>query len=217
MNMDLFKKKLVKYATGLELILAFFIVVAIAIGLITIVKYLILIFQSDATETYAVFKKFLAVALLLVIGVELVLMLLSHSTSSILELVLFAIARKMLVYSETMTDLLIGTAAIAIVFLIRKFLMSPKYSLKEGKIISAALPVHAINFDGGFDLPEDKGVTLGGLICNLSDETCTPIEEGAEYKIANVKMSIIKMKDGLIEQVGLTKIKKDTQAHSSNE
>ena len=217
-NMNLIKKKLVKYATGLELILALCIVLAIAIGLITIIRYLFLIFQTDVSETYFIMKKFLAVALLLVIGVELVLMLLSHSTSSILELVLFAIARKMLVYSETMMDLLIGTAAIAIIFLTRKFLMSPKYSYeREGNIVSAASPVHAINFDSGLNLPENKGVTLGGLICKLSDETCIPIEEGAEYEVSNVKMKILKIKDGLIEQVSIRNLNDSDQTKSTNE
>lgn len=201
MKLDGIKKNLVKSATILELILAFCVLVAIAIGFITVVQYLIKIFHTNIDDTYNVFKKFLGVVLLLVIGVELVLMLLSHSTSSILELVLFAIARKMLVYSETMTDLIIGTAAIAIVFVIRKYLMSSKYALQEGRVISAASPIHALNFDGNLSIPEDKGVTVGGLICHLSEETCTPVEEGAEYEIGNIRMRVAKMKDGLIEKV----------------
>ncbi|SCY33155.1 transporter associated domain-containing protein [Alkaliphilus peptidifermentans] len=210
------KKKLVKCATGLELLLALCIIIAIGIGLITIVKYLVIIYQTDVTYTYEVFKKFLSVSLLLVIGVELVLMLLSHSTSSILELVLFAIARKMLVYSETPWDLLLGTAAIAIVFLIRKFLMSPKYSFREGRIISAASPVHALNFEGDLDIPEDKGNTVGGLICHLSEETCIPVEEGAEYEIGDITMKILKMKDGLIEQVVLNESKNESKKVKSH-
>ncbi|KAB3535768.1 hypothetical protein F8154_05570 [Alkaliphilus pronyensis] len=208
MYLDGAKKKLVKCASGLELILALCVLLAIVIGLITIVKYLIIIYQTDAAYTYEVFKKFLGFALLLVIGVELVLMLLSHSTSSILELVLFAIARKMLVYSEAPLDLLIGTTAIAIVFFIRKYLMSPKYSFKAGRIISAASPIHALNFEGDLDIPEDKGKTIGGLICHLSEETCTPIEEGAEYRVGNLSMKILKMKDGLIEEVILNDCEK---------
>lgn len=197
------KKRLVKLATGLELVLAFLIVIAIAIGLVTVVKYLGIIFNSDVHDTYNVFKDFLGVALSLVIGVELVLMLMSHSTSSILELVLFAIARKMLVYSQTMMDLLIGTAAILMVFLIRKYLMSSKYALREGRVISAASPIHALNFDGDLHIPEDKGNTIGGLICSLAQENRSPVEEGAEFSIGNVALKILKMKDGVIEQVSI--------------
>lgn len=203
MRTDRFKKGMIKYANILEMIIGLTILLAIALGFITIIRYLIIIFQSDVAKTYEVLKKFLGVALLMIIGIELVLMLLSHSTSSILELVLFAIARKMLVYSETMIELLVGTTAIALVFLIRKYLMSSKYALKEGRTVSAASPVHALNFDGDLNIPEDKGITVGGLICNLAEENCVPIEEGAEYEIGNVKMRIIKMKDGLIEQVAL--------------
>lgn len=201
--MEDIKKKLIKLTTGLELTLAFFIVVAIAIGLITVVKYLVIIFQSDVHDTYHIFKDFLGVSLSLVIGVELVLMLMSHSTSNILELVLFAIARKMLVYSETMMDLLIGVAAILIIFLIRKYLMSGKYAIREGRVISAASPIHALNFDGDLHIPENKGNTIGGLICNLAKESHAPVEIGAEYIIGNVILKILQMKDGVIEQVSI--------------
>ncbi|KAB3531861.1 transporter associated domain-containing protein [Alkaliphilus serpentinus] len=202
--MDYLKKKLVKIATSLELIIAFFIVVAIILGGISIVKYLSVLLSTDIYHIYDSFKKFLSIALLMVIGIELVLMLLSHSTGSILELVLFAIARKMLVYSETMLDLILGTIAILIVFLIRKYLMSSKYAtfnVNEGKVVSAASPVHAVNFESGLSIPEDKGSTIGGLICHLSDETCKPVEEGAEYSVGGVTLKIVKMKDGLIEKV----------------
>jgi len=218
LNLNILKKKLIKYVAGLELILALCIVLSIAIGLITIAKYLVLILQTDVSETYFVIKKFLALALLLVIGVELVLMLLSHSTSSILELVLFAIARKMLVYSETMMDLLIGTAAIAIVFLIRRFLLMPTNSLqRDVQVISAASPVHAINFGGELVLPEDKGSTLEALICNLSDETCIPLEVGSEYEVSNVRMKILKIKDGIVDQVAIKKIKDKDSNDSKGE
>lgn len=212
--MDGLKKKLVKIATGLELIIAFFIVIAIILGGISIVKYLSVLLSTDIYHIYDAFKKFLSIALLMVIGIELVLMLLSHSSGSILELVLFAIARKMLVYSETMLDLILGTVAIAIVFLIRKYLMSSKYmsyDVNEGKILSAASPVHAVNFDAGLDIPENKGATIGGLICHLSEETCRPVEEGAEYSVGDITMKILKMKDGLIEKVLLVESDKLTE------
>ncbi|SDK06532.1 transporter associated domain-containing protein [Natronincola ferrireducens] len=197
-----FKKQLTKFTLNLELILAVCLAVAILIGLFDIVKYLAHIIQTDLTDTYNVFKKFLAFTLLLVVGIELVLMLLSHSTSAMLELVLFAIARKMLIYSETMLDLILGTAAIAGVFAIKKYLMTKKpLSERDGHVISAAQSVHDINFTTGLDIPENKGNTIGGLICHLSEETCTPVEEGSEYEVGNIKIRILKMKDGLIEKV----------------
>lgn len=202
MNARSIKKKVGRYAMNLELALAIGITVGILIGLISVVKYLVLIFQTDIHDIYLVLNEFLRVTLLLVVGVELVLMLLTHSSSSIIELVLFAIARKMLVYSENMLDLILGTIAIAIVFAIRKYLMSKvKFFTPQGSIVSAALPIHDINFDADLDLPENKGHTLGGLICTLAEESGIPVVEGAEYDIDDVNIKIISMKDGLIENV----------------
>ena len=50
------------------------------------------------------------------------LMIINHSTKAILELILFVIARKMLIYSNTMLDLVLGTLAISMVFFISKYL-----------------------------------------------------------------------------------------------
>ncbi|ABR46997.1 hypothetical protein Amet_0772 [Alkaliphilus metalliredigens QYMF] len=220
MSTEGFKKKLVKYAMNLELIIAVCIVVAVIAGIVVLAKHLAVIAVADGYNIYETFKKFLSIALLLIIGVEMVLMLLSHSTSSILELVLYAITRKMLIYSETMLDLILGTVAIAIVFVIRKYLMSNKYrkeSSYEGAIISAASPIHDLNFDSDLDIPENKGTTVGGLICRLSEETCNPVEEGAKYTVGNVTMKILKIKDGLIEKVLLTEDEeKETETETSS-
>lgn len=207
-----FKKYLTKFAINLELILAVFLSVAIFIGFLSVFKQLAHILEVDYSESYQVFKKFLGYILLLVVGVEMVLMLLSHSTSAILELVLFAIARKMLIYSETMTDLLLGTAAIAMIFAIKKYLMTREnVALHEGHLISAAESIHDVNFTTGLHIPENKGNTIGGLVCYLSEESCTPIEEGSEYHLGSLAIQVVKMKDGLIEKVLLKEKKKTTK------
>ncbi len=62
-------------------------------------------------------KVFLAHTLLLVVGLELSLMLISHTPGKVLEVVLYAIARKMLISSANMTDILFGgVIALALVF-----------------------------------------------------------------------------------------------------
>ena len=64
---------------------------------------------------------------MLVIGVELVVMLSLHIPGVLLEVLLYAIARKLILLPKAsgMTDLLLGVIAIAVLFAIRKYLMSP--------------------------------------------------------------------------------------------
>lgn len=125
-------KKIISVAFMLEIILAGFVILGVIIGMKDIFSYLIDIYRIDAINTYDVFKQFLAHILLLVVGVELILMLVSHSIDSIIEFILFIIARKMLIYADTMWDLFLGTISIAILFLTIKFFASKKDLLKSG-------------------------------------------------------------------------------------
>lgn len=82
----------------------------------------ITIFKTDALSSYEILQGFLAHTLLLVVGLELSLMLISHTPGKVLEVVLYAIARKMLISSANMTDILFGVIALALVFFIDKYL-----------------------------------------------------------------------------------------------
>lgn len=114
-------KKIMNIAFILEVILSFFLILGIIIGMKDIFSYLLDIYRTSAVETYEIFRQFLAHVLLLVVGIELILMLVSHSVDSIIEFILFVIARKMLIHADTMLDLLLGTVSIAILFLTIKF------------------------------------------------------------------------------------------------
>ncbi|MCC5910383.1 MAG: hypothetical protein JJT76_08100 [Clostridiaceae bacterium] len=211
-----FSKQLTKFIMKLEVVLAVCLAIGILIGITDILRYLALIFQTDIAEGYAVFKKFLGFTLLLVVGIELVLMLLSHSNSAVLQLVLYAIARKMLIYSETMLDLILGTAAIAGVFAIKKYLMVREIHVnQEGYVFSAGEAVQDVNINTGLHLPENIGQTIGGVVCNLSEETCIPVEEGAQYETGNIQIKIVKMRDGLIQKVLLKEKEYSEKQHAN--
>ena len=204
--MDKFRHVLVRGANHVEVVLAFLVIIGMVVGLGTVIRYIITIPTLSMEGSYDFVKKFLSMSLLLIIGIELVLMLLSHSSVAVLDLILFATARKMLVYSDTMIDILIATAAIAIVFVVKKYLVTSKYMLREGKILSAASPIKNINFDIDTNIPENKATTIGGLLCRLSEDECKPIEPGAEFTIGDIKLKIMTMKDGLIEDVQIQEI-----------
>lgn len=215
--MEKLRKGLLKFAGSIEVILAFLIILGMTIGLITVVRYMIEIPQVDTGHAYDLVKKFLSMALLLVIGVELVLMILSHSTASVLDLVLFAIARKMLVYSDTMVEIFIATAAIAIVFAVKKYLVSSKYMLREGRVLSAATPIKSLNFNSNTDIPEELASTVGGLLCRLSEDEHRPIEVGAIYSIGDLKFKILSIKDGVIQDVQIQELLSDEEQSNGEE
>lgn len=124
MKKAFFHQKLERMASFLEVIIAVLIAAGVIIGLFDLIRYFPFIWNGDAKTTYDIFQSFLSHALILIVGVELILMIINQTTKGILELVLFVIARKMLIYADTMLDLVLGTVAIAIVFLILRFLVT---------------------------------------------------------------------------------------------
>lgn len=108
----------------LEIIVSIMLAIGITIGIFDMMNFFPELLTTSTDQTYVMFQSFFAFALILIVGIELILMILYHSTRAMLELILFVIARKMLIYSDTMVDLVYGTIAIAIVFFIKKFLIS---------------------------------------------------------------------------------------------
>lgn len=77
------------------------------------------------------FTQFLGNALTLLIGVEFVKMLAKHTAENLLEVLMFAIARQMVVEHLNMTETLIGVIAIGIIFTVRKYLLLNNSDNKE--------------------------------------------------------------------------------------
>ena len=70
------------------------------------------------------FTTFLAQALSLVVGVEFVKMLCQHSAQTVVEVLMFATARQMVVEHLGPAETLLGVLSIAVLFAIRKYLMT---------------------------------------------------------------------------------------------
>ena len=117
-----------KIANIFEFILGMVVMVAVFLGTIDalrmIWKMYIVDFQNPVG--YSELNDLLGQILLLVIGVELVVMLSLHIPGALLEVLLYAIARKMLLLPKSggMTEIVLGIISIAGIFAIRKYLIS---------------------------------------------------------------------------------------------
>lgn len=79
------------------------------------------------------FTSFLSQALSLVVGVEFVKMLCQHSAQTVVEVLMFATARQMVVEHLKTKETLIGVISIAILFAIRKYLMTDTDDMNSRK------------------------------------------------------------------------------------
>ncbi len=71
-------------------------------------------------------NSFLGHALGLVVGVEFIKMLIRHTPGAVIEVLLFAIARQLIVYHTSTLEPLIGILAVGCAVAIRKFLFVEK-------------------------------------------------------------------------------------------
>lgn len=112
------------FTYALELIVAFFIIIAIIISLIKAGADLPELWTALDDQT--AFRSYLEVVFDIVIGIEFIKMLCRHDLSSVVEVLLFAIARQMIVEHMPMNQGLIGIIAISILFAVRKWLYIEK-------------------------------------------------------------------------------------------
>jgi predicted hydrocarbon binding protein len=205
MPFEKLKLRIRKLTYYLEFLLALFIIIAVVIGMLDLVKYFGLILTTNPIETYDVFQKFLGHVLLMVVGVELVVMLVYHSPSSVIEVLLYAVARKMLIGNQGMIDFILGILAIVAIFGIRKFLFVKDISNgnDSGHKFSAATSVLAINELMKINIPEELGNTIGGVVYKLAHTSGIELYEGLELKISTIRIRIVKIKDGVIEKVSI--------------
>ena len=104
------------------------IALSIVIIIVIALSGLRLILTTAGTSIMAMdtsfFTSFLSQALSLVVGVEFVKMLCRHSAQTVVEVLLFATARQMVVEHLDPVQTLIGIIGIAILFAVRKYLMT---------------------------------------------------------------------------------------------
>lgn len=102
----------------MEVVVAVAILIAIAISAVHYFFSLDLIAKNGGEN----FIEYLNIAYSIVIGIEFVKMLCRHNVDSVIEVLLFAIVRQMIVEHNNSFETLVGVFSVALLFLVRKYL-----------------------------------------------------------------------------------------------
>lgn len=114
-----------RMASIIETVVALVVLLAILVaGVRVLLDVQDLFLAPDVDEA---FTTFLRSAFNVVIGIEFVKMLAKHSPGSAIEVLLFAIARQMVVEHTSPVENLVSILAILLIFLIRKYLFVPAF------------------------------------------------------------------------------------------
>ena len=107
-----------------------FEVVFAIIILLGVIRHISLI-PEEMLAAHATFIEFLQYILEGLVGLEVIMMLCRHDLDSIVEVMIFAVTKYLVVNHESATGVLIGVAAVAVLFAIRKFLFLSAEELAE--------------------------------------------------------------------------------------
>ena len=120
----IFRDQIAEAAGILEVVLSGIVLAALLMSIVPLVELMPgLLTDADSLEI----RTFLERALDIVIGIEFIKMLAKHSPGSSLEVLLYAIARHMVVGHESALENLLSVSAIALIFVVRKFFFVPAF------------------------------------------------------------------------------------------
>lgn len=114
-NLKLTNHNLIKATQKLEILLSWIIIIVTSIFVIISIFHFL---GQDWTQI-TTYYSFINRILLIVIGFELVRMLLIHNLTTLLEIMAFVIARKLLLPELEMFDIVIGVLAFSVLVFVR--------------------------------------------------------------------------------------------------
>ena len=126
------RNRIIQASSLLEILLSGLVLIGLLFSAVPLIRWMPgLLIDGNEVEI----RTFLERALDIVIGIEFIKMLAKHSPGSSLEVLLYAIARHMVVGHESALDNLISVGAIALIFVVRKFFFVPAFGahLPDGK------------------------------------------------------------------------------------
>lgn len=112
------QKIMQKMTSYVELVLSVFLLMVVVVLTVQLIAQSVPQLWSQQVEV----MYYLESAMTLAIGIEFVKMLCTHTSETIIEILLFAISRQMIVEHLSTTETILGVGAIAGLFAVRKYL-----------------------------------------------------------------------------------------------
>lgn len=199
------KNEVFKVSKWVELVLSVIITIAVIAGSIYLLQDLfeLIVNHPDSKDIY----QFVGVAFNLVICIEFIKMLCKHTPDTLIEVLMFAIARQMIVEHTTPAENLLVISAIAVLFAIKKFLFG-KFDDVDKTIFLPRQKISSINELVHVNIPEEvPGQTIGDLMTRWVEEQNEPIQTGLCYFFLGGALRIDKVKHGKIVQIEVIRSK----------
>ena len=118
------RNRIIQASSLLEVLLSGLVLIGLLLSVVHLIRWMPgLLFDGNEAEI----RTFLERSLDIVIGIEFIKMLAKHSPGSSLEVLLYAIARHLVVGHDSAVENLLSVGAIALIFIVRKFFFVPAF------------------------------------------------------------------------------------------
>ena len=197
------KKYILGIADILETIIGALLAVSIAILVIFLFADLKLLVLEPTNKE--LFNTLLASAFNLVIGIVFIKVLCKHSPDTVIEVLLFAIARKLIVEHTSTIENLVGIISIGILFATRKYLFHNFENVTERTVYRGNERVKRINLLEHVDIPFENHETLEDVILKEVEKRNIKLGTGVCIYYPDFALKIAKMKNHEITRVEVIK------------
>lgn len=185
----------------LTVLLEFIISFVLAAGIIILLVQLILSMPNvPDLNIYPNYEDLVETCFNLIIGVELIRMLYQHKPSTVFEVLLFAIARQVIMAHNNPVSSLIGVISIALLFATRKFLFI-EFDESEKIIFRATTKARIVNSILHVHISYEDEQTLYDVITKRFEQEKTEIGVGASTFFDNFGLRVAKMHNGKISRI----------------
>lgn len=151
-------------------------------------------------DVYPNYEDLLETCFNLIIGVELIRMVYHHTPNTVFEVLLFAIARQIIIDHSSIWGSLIGVCAIAVLFATRKFLFC-EFDVADETIFHSTSRAKSVNKILGVEIPHNEGDTLEKVFLEKATEFNVEVAEGACIYFHDCGIRIHKMNNGKITRI----------------
>ena len=194
------RKAMQNVATYVELALSAFLTIVIVVLIVKLIGESFFHLNGEGPEL----SYYLESAMTLAIGIEFVKMLCTHTPGPIIEVLLFATSRQMIVEHLTGTETLLGIAAIAGLCEIRKYLFC-NFDVSDHILCRGSQTVRHANLIAGVKIPEESNCLLRDVVARQLVSKEKSISIGACIYYKDCALRIDNMRDDLITRVEVIK------------
>ncbi|MCD7844758.1 MAG: transporter [Oscillospiraceae bacterium] len=195
------KDVIAAFLKRLTAVLEFVIAMILAVGIILLsIRMISSLVNIPDLETWPNYDDLLETCFNLIIGVELIRMMYYHTSNTVFEVLLFAIARQIIVDHSSIWTSLVGVCTIAVLFATRKFLFC-EFGDKDETVFRATAKVKTVNRLLGINIPHQEKGTLLTALEQACDRQALPIAVGTTVSLEDCQMRVLRAGNGRVTQI----------------